>query len=276
VALLLQPLDWHHSDVAGSQGGRRPAASPAFIGYAGGTLPYGPPPQVRPPFTPPLTPLPIHRGQQQAPTLSAPVVWSPWMGSWDQQLLANSFNTMSMVPRAVPDWVATFGASNHTTPDGGNLTYIRPPHIHDPSSIIVGNRSSLPVTSVGCTALLGLFYHNNVLVTLDIIQNLLSVHRFTTDSWCSMELGPFGLSMKDLSTRNVITRCYRSGPLYTMRLSSCSTPSSSIAAPTDVVASTSTWHRRLGHPSVDTMSKLSNASSVVCSRRHIIYATLAN
>jgi hypothetical protein len=72
--------------------------------------------------------------------------------------------------------------------------------------------------------LLGLFYLNNVLVTPDIIQNLLSVHRFTTDNWCSMEFGPFGLSVKDLSTRNVITRCDSSGPLYTMRLPSHSTP----------------------------------------------------
>jgi hypothetical protein len=48
-----------------------------------------------------------------------------------------------MVPPAVTDWVADFGASNHTTTDAGNLTYIRPPHINDPSSIIAGNRSSL-------------------------------------------------------------------------------------------------------------------------------------
>jgi hypothetical protein len=72
--------------------------------------------------------------------------------------------------------------------------------------------------------LLGLFYLNNVLVTPDIIQNLLSVHRFTTDNWYSMEFDPFGLSVKDLSTRNVITRCDSSGPLYTMRLPSHSTP----------------------------------------------------
>jgi hypothetical protein len=161
--------------------------------------------------------------------------------------------------------VADFGASNHTTSDVGNLTYIRPPHINDPSSIIVGNRSSLSVTSVGETTLFGLFYLNNVLVTPDIIQNLLSIRRFTTDNWCSTEFNPFGLSVKYLSTRNVIIRRDSLGPLYTMCLPSRSTPSSSVAAPTALVASASTWHRRLGHHSVDTMSKLSNASSVVCS-----------
>jgi hypothetical protein len=120
---------------------------------------------------------------------------------------------------------------------------------------------------MGDTAFFGPFYLNNILVTSDIIQNLLSVRRFTTDNLCSMEFDPFGLYMKDLSTRNMITRCDSSGPLYIMRLPSCSTPSSSVAAPIALVASASTWHRRLGHPGVDTMSKLSNASSIICSGR---------
>jgi hypothetical protein len=79
-----------------------------------------------------------------------------------------------------------------------------------------------------------------------------------------MKFDPFDLSVKDLSTRNVITRCDSSGPLYTMHLPSRSTPSSSVAAPTTLIASASTWHCRLGHPGVDT---LSNASSIICSRR---------
>jgi hypothetical protein len=158
------------------------------------------------------------------------------MGTWNQQLLANSFNTMTMVPPAVTDWVANFGASNHTTSNTGNLTSVCPPHINDPSSIIVGNESSLSITSVGDTTLSGLFYLNNVLVTPDIIQNLLSVRRFTTNNWCSMKFDHFGLSVKDLSIRNMITRCDSSGTLYTMRLPSHSTPLSSVAAPTTLVA----------------------------------------
>jgi hypothetical protein len=159
------------------------------------------------------------------------------MGLWDQQSLVNSFSTMSMVPPTVTDWVADSSASNHTTSDAGNLTYICPSHINDPSSIIMGNGSSLPVTSVGYMTLHSPFYLNNVFVTPNIIQNLLSVHRFTTDNWCFMEFDHFDLSVKDLSIRNVITRCYSSGPLYTMRLPSRSTPSPSIAAPTTLVAS---------------------------------------
>jgi hypothetical protein len=46
----------------------------------------------------------------------------------------------------------------------------------------------------------------DILVTPNIIQNLLSVHHFTTENWYSMEFDPFGLSMKDLSMGNAITR----------------------------------------------------------------------
>jgi hypothetical protein len=138
---------------------------------------------------------------------------------------------MTRVPPTVTVWVADSGASNHTTSDAGNLIYVRPPHINDPSSIIVGNRSSLLVTSVGDTVVPSLFYLNNVLATPDNIQNLLSIRRFTTDNLCSMEFDRFSLSMKDLSTRNVITRCDSLGPLYTMHLPSRSPPSSFVAAP---------------------------------------------
>jgi hypothetical protein len=210
--------------------------------------------------------------QQVGPTFALPVAPPPltmrtlWMSSRHQQSLAHSFHTMTMVPPVVTDWVADSGASNHTTFNVDKLTSVQPPLPTDPLSIVVGNGSSLPVTSVGNTALPGLFYFNNVLVTLNIIQNLVSVRRFTTDNWCSMEFDPFGLSVKDLSTRNVLTRCNSSGPLYMMRLPSRSALSPCAAPAAALVASVSTWHRRLGHPGVDALSKLSSDSSVICSR----------
>jgi hypothetical protein len=87
-----------------------------------------------------------------------------------------------MVPPAVSDWVTDSDASNHTTSSAGNLTYVRPPLPTNPLSIVVGNRSSLPVTSVGNTTFPDPFYLKNIIVTPDIIQNLLYVRRFTTDN----------------------------------------------------------------------------------------------
>jgi hypothetical protein len=169
-------------------------------------------------------------------------MWSPWSSPWDQQSLANSFSTTALTHPAIIDWVADSGISNHTTSDVGNLTSIYSPTSTNTSSIIVDNGSALLVTSVGDSAIPYLFYLNNVFVTPDIIQNLLSIHCFTTDNWCSMEFDPFDLSVKGLYTWNVITRCYSSRALYTMCLPSYSAPSSHVAAPLALVASTSSWH----------------------------------
>jgi hypothetical protein len=68
------------------------------------------------------------------------------------------------------------------------------------------------------------FYLNNVLVTFDIIRNLLSVRQFTIDNWCSIEFDLFGLSVNDLAIRNVVTRCNSSGTLYTIRLPATRAP----------------------------------------------------
>jgi hypothetical protein len=209
------------------------------------------------PDKPSFAPLPAPPSHQQQVTTPT---WSPWTGVSDQQSLTNSFNTMALTPPTVTDWVTDSGASNHTTSDAGNLTCVHPPTFTDPSSIVVGNGSALSVTSVGDSALLDPFYLNNVLVTPDIVQNLLFVHHFTTDNWCSREFDPFGLSVKDLSTRNVITRCNSLRPLYMMCLPSHPAPLSPTSAPSALVASASTWHRRLDHPGVNVMSKLSHDS----------------
>jgi hypothetical protein len=162
--------------------------------------------------------------------------------------------------------VADFGASHHSTPSAGNIKHPRTLTSSSPSSIIVGNGSTLPITSVGDSVLHGSFYLNNILLAPDLVQSLLSVRRFTTDTWCSMEFDPLGLSVKDLTTRNVIVRSNSTGPLYTMRLPNSFTSPSTVVAAVATTASTivtsTTWHRRLGHPGPDTLSSLSRSSFI--------------
>jgi hypothetical protein len=188
------------------------------------------PAMVGPPFTPPLAlipaPPPMYAAQQQHAV-------------WDQHSLANSFNTMMLqTSPSLTEWVTDSAASNHNMPDLGNISLFRPPNPTIPLSIIVGTRSSLfrppnpvvpssivvgnrfilPVTSVGNTVLLGLFYLNNILVTPDIIKNLLSIHQLTTDNWHSMEFDPFGLFVMDFASRNMIIKCNSFRLLYTIGL----------------------------------------------------------
>jgi hypothetical protein len=128
--------------------------------------------------------------------------------------------------------VADSSTTHHTTPSVGNISTLHPLASFHRSSIIVGNGSSLPITSVGESVPPGPFYFNNILLAPDMVQSLLSAHRFTTDNWCSMKFDLFDLSVKDLTTKNVIVRSNSTGPLYTMHLTRSLTPSSNVVAAT--------------------------------------------
>jgi len=118
-----------------------------------------------------------------------------------------------------------------------------------PSSIVVGNSSLLPVTSTGTVSLPGPFSLNNVLVSPSLIRNLISVLQFTSGNNCSVEFYPAGCSVKDLESRRVLVRCNCAGPLYPLRLP----PTAAL-----VVGASLPWHRRLGHPSHEVMTKLAS------------------
>jgi hypothetical protein len=171
--------------------------------------------------------------------------------------------------------VVDSGATHHTTPSVGNITTPHFLNSSNPSSIIVGNGSSLPVTSVGDSVFSGPFYLNNILLVPDMVQSLLSVRRFTTDNLCSMDFDPFGLSVKELSTRNVIIRSNSTGPLYKLHLPRSTTPSvgamATLAATPHALAAVAptTWHSRLGHLGPDALSSLSRSSFILCtSNKH--------
>jgi hypothetical protein len=59
-------------------------------------------------------------------------------------------------------------------------------------------------TSVGDSVLSNPFYLNNILLTLDIIANLLSFRRVTTDNHCCTEFDLLGDSVEDLFSKDVI------------------------------------------------------------------------
>jgi hypothetical protein len=90
-----------------------------------------------------------------------------------------------------------------------------------------------------------------------------------------MEFDPFGLSVKNLTTKNVIVRSNSTGPLYMMRLPRSLTPSSSVVAALAAIphaltaVAPTTWHCRLGHPIPDALSSLSRSSFIQCtSNKH--------
>jgi hypothetical protein len=83
-----------------------------------------------------------------------------------------------------------------------------------------------------------------------------------------MEFDPFGLSVKDLTTQNMIIRSNSTSPLYMMRLPGSVTPFSDTVATLTVVAPV-IWHHHLGHPGPDALSNLSRSSFINCiSNKH--------
>jgi hypothetical protein len=74
--------------------------------------------------------------------------------------------------------VADSGVTHHITPSVGNIYTLHPLVSSHPSSIIIGNDSSIPITSAGDSVLPEPFYLNNILLAPDMVQSLLSIHRF--------------------------------------------------------------------------------------------------
>jgi hypothetical protein len=75
-----------------------------------------------------------------------------------------------------PDWGIDSGASYHTILPQALLSRSHPPHSSHPASIVIGNGSTLLVTSVCALVLLGPFYLNDVLVApISPIISFLSV-----------------------------------------------------------------------------------------------------
>jgi hypothetical protein len=152
------------------------------------------------------------------------------------------------------------GASSHFASDPGILTFVSP---SPPSSrtIIVGNGSSLlilasghawfPVSSPSCP-----LYLRNVLVASNIVKNLVSVCKFTTDNCVPVEFDPFGFFVKDLPTKTEILRSNSSGALYPVLPTITNHPQALLVA--DHVL----WHRRLGHHGCLVMDSLVRSSVI--------------
>jgi hypothetical protein len=204
-------------------------------------------------FTPPPAPGTYYQAPHQAPSPT----WSPWT----PESLANAFSTVSLTPPAAfADWVIHSGASSHIASNPGIVT--PSPSYSFPSSIVVGNGAVLPVAGTGYSTIHGPFRLNNVLIAPDIIHNLLSIRKFTTDNSVSVEFDPLGVSVKDLRSRNTLLRCDSSGPLYTLQLPSPPSGSCVLMA----TPSPTTWDRRLGHPGKATLQTLAQSSSIICSK----------
>ena len=97
------------------------------------------------------------------------------------------------------------GATAHMAAHPGNLTSSTP--VDTPTRITVGNGSSLPITHIGSTSFPSTstpIIMSNVLVSPDLVTNLVSVRRLTRENPLTVEFDGVGFSVKDARTRMVL------------------------------------------------------------------------
>ncbi|GJU99177.1 ribonuclease H-like domain-containing protein, partial [Tanacetum coccineum] len=156
------------------------------------------------------------------------------------------------------------GATSHLNSDARNLSTIFNKRLFP--SIHVGNGNSIPVTNTGHNIIPShhrpLHLHN-VLVTPNIIKNLISVCQFTRDNNCTIDIDAFGFSMKDFLTCRILLQCDNSGDLYPV------TKSSNLPV-AFVSTSSSTWHQRLGHPGNEVLRSLKHVKLHLHSSNSIV------
>ncbi|GJU66123.1 retrovirus-related pol polyprotein from transposon TNT 1-94 [Tanacetum coccineum] len=152
-------------------------------------------------------------------------------------------------------WYMDTGATSHLSSHTGNLhTSSLNRNFH---SIIVENGSSIPVTHSGHVQIPNPYrplHLRNVLVTPNIIKNLVSVRKFTTDNKCSIDFDPYGFTVRDYHTRQTLLRCDSTGDLYPLHVAA-----SAFALLTN---NHSLWHQRLGHPGDAVIHTLSSRGLV--------------
>ncbi|GKB36568.1 hypothetical protein Tco_0881510 [Tanacetum coccineum] len=136
------------------------------------------------------------------------------------------------------------GASSHLAYNTGILTSFSNSSIYP--SVFVGNGHSIHVTHTVHS-----FLHtsskplhlNHILVTPHIIKNLILVRQFTRDNDVSVEFDAYDFSVKDYQTGRLLLRCDSTRDLYPV------TQQPSSQTPVVLLSfSSTTWHRRPGHP----------------------------
>ncbi|XP_071700063.1 uncharacterized protein [Rutidosis leptorrhynchoides] len=132
-----------------------------------------------------------------------------------ETILPNAFSTMTLQDFSSAGWNMDTSASTHLTSCINNLSTVFNNCKYP--SVVVGDGNIIPVTNTSHSLLptphRPLHLHN-ILVTPNIVKNLISIHQFTRDNIVSVEFDPFGFSMKDYLTRQLLLRCDSTGDLY--------------------------------------------------------------
>ncbi|XP_071708107.1 uncharacterized protein [Rutidosis leptorrhynchoides] len=189
-----------------------------------------------------LGPRPHHPAYAQSATSNTPTD------------IESAMYTMSLNLPEDNNWYMDTGASSHMSGSQGKLlSYFHSGH---PKYILVGNGNRLPINGFGHSFISSTqkpLLLSNILYAPQLITNLISIRRLTTENHVSITFDPFGFTVKDFLKGTTILRCNSTGdlyPLHSSMLHQLSYPLTFIALSQDL------WHHRLGHPGADVLKSL--------------------
>lgn len=98
------------------------------------------------------------------------------------------------------EWIMDTGATDHVHENEGILETLSDNNNYH--SVLVGNRSPISITKTGhsyfhLNTLHNPFHIHNILITPNIIKNLISVRKFTRQTKCPIEFDKFGFTVKE-------------------------------------------------------------------------------
>nr|KAJ0210479.1 hypothetical protein LSAT_V11C400205580 [Lactuca sativa] len=147
-----------------------------------------------------------------------------------------------------PAWFMDTDATSHMISSNGNfLSYFNLSNHHN--DIVVRNGHTILIRGY-------------VIHAPRIFKNPISVWKFTTDKFVTIEFDPFGFSVKDFQTGRQIMRCESRSDLYPI-----TTSTNNQAQPfTFIAISSSLWHDHLGHPGSQVIDVPRHNKSIDCNR----------
>ena len=101
---------------------------------------------------------------------------------------------------------------------------------------------------------------SNVLISPDLVTNLVSVRRLTRENPLTVEFDGVGFFVKDARTRMVLHRCDSPDELYPVHAGSSTSTPGALAAGVDL------WHARLGHPNHTVLRQILRSFSFSCDK----------
>jgi hypothetical protein len=117
-----------------------------------------------------------------------------------------ALNNATVAPQPNSEWYVDSGASSHMSGTLSHTLRSIHPYLYS-SSITMGNGARLPITHVASSSI-PTNYHSllpcNILLSTNLVENLIYVHMLTRDNLVSIEFDPFGFSIKDLQTKMVM------------------------------------------------------------------------